>query len=102
MIENVKKISSIRIESEAKCYCPLGQDWYTNHFTIDFEPDQYFPDYCQVDKWIDENINGKHMIIEDAVDMLHAYLKDTCMPYTCVVTSYVNDAKHSTVTVTKK
>lgn len=102
MVRNEYGIAMIRIESTAKCFCPLGQDWYTNQFEIYFEPDELIPDYCEMDRWIEENINQMHMIIEYAVAALHKYLTDTYKPKSCKVTSYVDDAKHSAVVVTKE
>lgn len=101
MVKNTFGIGMITIESTAKCFCPLGNDWYTNQFSIDIEPGEYIPDYCQLDNWIAKNINGKHMIIEQAVAMLYEYLKDTYKPNELQVESYVDDAKHSAVTVSK-
>ena len=101
MVENTYGIAHISIDSEAKCFCPLGQDWYTNHFEVDFYPNKYIPDYCEMDKWIAENINGKHLIIEDAVCRLHDYMMQTYQPEDCTVISRVDDAKHSKVVVIK-
>lgn len=101
MIKNTFGIGEITIESTAKCYCPLGKDWYTNQFSVDFEPGEYIPDYCEVDEWIAQNINGQHMIIEAAVAALYDHLMNTYKPAGLYVESYVDDAKHSAVTVCK-
>ena len=101
MVKNTYKIKHITIESTAQCFCPLGNDWYTNQFVVDFVPAEYIPDYCEMDKWITENINGKHMIIEQAVAMLYDYLHNTYYPVDLHVESYVEDAKHSAVTVSR-
>ena len=101
MVENNYGIRTIIIESEAKSFCPLGKSWYTNHFTVKFEPAGVIPDYCVMDKWIAENIEGKELIIEAAVDALYNYLETTYSPNFLEVTSYVEDAKHSVVTITK-
>lgn len=101
MVKNEFGIANITIESTAKCFCPLGNDWYTNQFTVDFYPGEFIPDYCEMDKWIAENINGKPMIIEAAVSALYNYLRDTYHPLELCVESYVDDARHSAVTVIK-
>lgn len=101
MVENGYEIRGITIKNTAKCFCPLGKDWYTNNFVIHFTPDRNIPDYCEMDKWIDQNINGKELIIEAAVHMLHTYLKDTYKPKQVMVESHVTDARHSEVTVYK-
>lgn len=100
MIKNEYKIANITIRNDkAKCYCPLGKDWYTNQFEIYIEPAEYIPDYCDVDKYIEENINGKELIIEAAVALLYDYIMETYRPRTLAVTSSVEDAAHSEVTV---
>ena len=101
MVKNTYGIGSISLSPTAKCYCPLGKDWYTNNFTVTFVPGEFIPDYCEVDKWIDENINGKELIIEAAVAALYDYLHDTYSPDKLVVSSQVKDAKHSPVQVAK-
>lgn len=101
MIKNTYGIRKITIKAETKCYCPLGHDWYTNHFEIEMEPDKAIPDYCAVDNWIKENLSGKHHIVESAVCELHAYICANFAPHSCVVRSYVDDAAHSTVIVEK-
>lgn len=101
MVENTYEIKEIQIKSTAKCFCPLGKDWYTNNFTIQFAPGEHIPDYCEMDKWIDQNINGKELIIEAAVSMLHTYLKETYKPLDVIVESHVTDARHSEVSVCK-
>ena len=102
MVNNSFGIKAITIESTAKCYCPLGNDWYTNKFTVDFVPSKFIPDYCEMDNWIAANINGKTMIIEDAVATLHKYLESTYAPASLRVRSFVDDARHSSVTVIKE
>ena len=102
-IENRQGITNIVMKPKAICFCPLGDDWYTNEFEITFAPNQYFPDYCDIEKYLNEEIRGKELIIEDAVSKLYEYLKKTYYPMTLVVTSYVNDVtSHSPVVVTKK
>lgn len=101
MVRNEFGIKSITIESTAKCFCPLGNDWYTNQFTVDFNPGEFIPDYCEMDNWIAANINGKSMIIEAAVAALYDYLVNTYSPAGLYVESYVDDARHSAVTVSK-
>lgn len=101
MVENSYGIERITIDIEAKCYCPLGKDWYTNKFTVEVCPGKYIPDYCELDAWVNENINGQHMIIERAVEMLHEHVVAMYHPIECHVASYVDDAAHSAVIVRK-
>lgn len=100
MVKNKYGIRNISIDAQAKCYCPLGRDWYTNHFTIDIEVAEDIPDYVKLDGWIAENINGHSMIIEEAAATVHRHIMNEYSPYSCSVCSYVDDAAHSPVTVT--
>lgn len=99
MIKNEYGISRIKIEAKAKNYCPLGKDWYTNNFEVELEVAHYIPDYCDIDEYIYLTINGRQMIIEEAVKYLHDFIVNKYSPDKCVVRSYVEDAAHSTVTV---
>ena len=100
-LQNKQKVSRIVMKPKAVCFCPLGDDWYTNEFRVDFIPLDYFPDYCDVEKYLDENVRGKSLIIEDATKMLYDFLKDEYEPDYLEVTSYVNDVtSHSPVEVT--
>lgn len=100
MVKNNYGIRNISIDAEAKCFCPLGNDWYTNQFTIDIEVAHDIPDYVVLDKWIAEHINGRSMIIEEATAAVYQHVMETYQPYSCTVRSYVDDATHSAVTVT--
>lgn len=99
--KNKQEINSITICPHATCYCPLGNDWYENEFTIRMVPDEWIPDYCDVDKFITENICGKNLIIEDAVTILYDYLETEYRPDGLVVTSSVDNAGHSPVVVSR-
>lgn len=101
MIENTYGISMIKIQRNAVCFCPLGNDWYTNHLQIDFIPSEYIPDYCELDQWIEMNIAGQKLIVEDAVSKLYDYFKTKYLPKSISVTSMVDDANHCKVTVCK-
>ena len=100
-VKNVQGISRIVLTPKAICFCPLGNDWYTNEFTITLEPSDYFPDYCDVEKWMDENIRGKSLIIEDAINNLYTYFEEEYKPLSLTVSSFANSRVHAPVTVTK-
>lgn len=99
MIKNEYKINEISIDATAKCFCPLGKDWYTNQFTVNMTPSGFIPDYCEIDAFIKDEINGKHFIIEAAVAMLYEHITEKYRPASLEVLSYVDDAAHSAVTV---
>ena len=101
MIKNEYGISKINIAAESKNFCPLGNDWYTNKFDIVIGVGDFIPDYCDVDGFIDAEINGREMIIEQAVKVLHDFIVREYSPKNCVVRSSVTDAAHSAVVVEK-
>ena len=99
--ENTQGISRISFTQNIQCFCPLGDDWYTNHLTVDMCPDKIIPDYCDVDNFT-RGLSGKMLIIEDVVNAVYNYLYDNYKPKSVKVESHVNDAKHMPVTVIKE
>ena len=99
MIKNKYGIKEITMFPTAICFCPLGNDWYKNQFEVKMQVNQNIPDYCEVEKWLDENICGKSLIIEEAVKKFHDYLVENYTPITVEIKSSVNDAKHFPVQV---
>lgn len=102
MLENEFAITGITINPTARCFCPLGNDWYTNQFTVSITPAALIPDYCDIDTFVGSEINGKKIIIEEAVIMLYDFIKKNYHPAALKVVSTVTDAAHSPVTVTKE
>jgi len=97
--ENTQHIRKITMMPKAVCFCPLGDDWYTNEFTVEMRVGEWYPDYCDVEKFLNENIRGKALIIEDAVRILYDYFCEY-QPHRLHVTSNVYDAaSHSPVEV---
>ncbi len=102
MIENKYGVTTIKDYPRAKCFCPIGQDWYTNQFKVEIAPGKVIPDYCELDRFVKKEIDGRHMIIEEAVAKLYNHIKEQYSPASLKVLSTVNDAAHSTVTVEKQ
>ena len=99
MVKNEYGVRRITMYPEAICYCPLGKDWYTNKFEVVMTVKDMIPDYCEVEEWLDENLRGKPLIIEDAIDRFREYLSETYSPASLEITSTVDDAKHFPVRV---
>ena len=99
MLKNEYGVKRITMYPEAICYCPLGNDWYTNKFEVKMNVKELIPDYCEIEKWLDKNIRGKSLIIEYALEMFRKYLIETYMPVSIKITSYVENAKHFAVRV---
>lgn len=101
MILNDKGINHITIYPQATCYCPIGNDWYVNEFTVDMEVGKCIPDYCELDKFIETCITGHSLIIEDAVAKLYDHIQKEYQPKELTVESHVGKGTHSEVVVTK-
>ena len=99
MVKNDYGVRRITMYPEAICYCPLCKDWYTNKFEVVMTVEDMIPDYCEVEEWLDENLRGKPLIIEEAINEFHEYLSDTYNPESIEITSTVDDAKHFPVRV---
>lgn len=99
--KNTTGITSITFEKLIHNFCPLGEDWYTNNIVVQMVPGDLLPDYIDIDAMFDE-IDTKHLIIEEVVAQVFDYLKSTYEPKYMKVTSYVDDAVHLPVTVEKE
>lgn len=99
MIQNVYGNIKISIELQSKNYCNLGKDWYTNNFEVEMIAGEVAPNYCDVDDFVHSVINGKSMIIEEAVKTLFDHMRDEYEPKRLTVRSSVDDAAHSAVVV---
>ena len=90
MIENKENITEIIMKPFAECLCVIGKDWYHIQFEVHFTPVEYYPDYMTVAKYIGNNISGKEMNIETAVDTLGKMLKTTYNPSLLTVKGIVD------------
>jgi hypothetical protein len=99
--DNTMNISTITFWKKARCFCPLGQDHYTNNFTVEIGKLHKIPDYIDIEKEIDENVVGKELTLEDAVAKVFEIV-DAYSPKTLVVKSFSNDAVHFAVEVVKE
>lgn len=98
---NTQGITKINMSQNIQCFCPLGNDWYTNQVEIELIPDKIIPDYCEVDDFV-RSLGGESLIIEDVVKALFDYFKNSYGCSYVKIKSYVNDAKHLSVSVVKE
>ena len=91
MIPNKENITKIIMKPSAECLCAIGKDWYHIQFEVHFTPVEYYPDYMTVAKYISDNISGKEMNIETAIDTLGKMLKTTYNPSLLTVKGIVNN-----------
>lgn len=98
MLDNIYRVKKIVYKQHCRCFCPLGQKHYTNRFTVTIIPESRIPDYCKIDKWIIEHLEGETFLIEDAAKQLQRWLA-SALSCEVSVLDEVNDATHGTVTV---
>ena len=94
MIETVRIPNSFNIKKvhweskEVECFCPLGQDWCTHKFVIDTELCRYNFDFYLLDDWINENIAGHKMTMEESAHTLYAFIVKEIEPCDLSVKEY--------------
>lgn len=98
--ENKVGITQIKFTRSTNNWCPLGNDYYTNNFTVRLVPGDIIPDYVEVQQAIAERINHIPLSLEDAVSVLFDIV-DEYDPVMLEVTSFSDDAVHFPVSVTK-
>lgn len=96
---NAYGVRKIVYKQSCKCFCPIGKTEYTNNFTVTMEPSDTIPDYCEIDKFIQECIEGESLVIEEAAYKLKRKLMEYAHPSWIMVESAVNDASHGDVVV---
>lgn len=98
-IENEPKVEEIIYEDTVINFCPIGKSLYRNNLTITIHPDKVLPDYIEMHQEIRE-LEGKNLIIEEAVDLVLEIVKKY-KPHGAIVTTVVDDANHPKVTISK-
>ena len=98
--KNSMGISEISFEMKTRNFCPLGQDFYTNQFEVNFEPGAMIPDYCDIQERINAEVGGADLSIETAVAQVYQIV-DQYEPLSLTVLSYADDAVHFPVIVKK-
>lgn len=83
------------------CFCDLGYQWYNAELTISMKLGDELPDYCEVQKYITENVNGKHLIVEKMVEKVFNYL-ETYRPLALAVEAEVGAGEHFPVIIRKE
>ena len=68
--------------------------------TVTITPKKWIPDYCEIDEFIREQLDGKSLVIEEAACKLKQWLTGEIHPYWVEVESDVTDGVHGHVTVT--
>lgn len=100
-IENKENVKEIKMYPTACVKCKIGKDWYSCKFEVFFCPNTCYPDYMQVDQFVQTEIDGKELNIEEAAKLLYDYLKTNYEPWYLRVSNHVTGCKvHFDVLVT--
>lgn len=97
---NVMGITKIKFEKDVHCYCPLGESWCTYHIMVTMLPTDTIPDYCEIEQYIDKEVDNKEMTIESATAAVKDYLFSMYDMAMVRVSTSCADAKHFPVMVT--
>lgn len=101
-LENKQGIMRITMMPTAYTKCVIGQDWYKNKLEILFEPNGCYPDYMEVNNWIMTEVDGKALNIEDVVDVIYNFLRETYQPKSLKIIDHIVGCKtHFDVIVEK-
>lgn len=92
-LPNVEKVAEIVMKPFAYTMCQIGQDWFRNSFEVVFVPGDCYPDYMEVEKYVQENIEGKELNIEQAARLLYDFLHDEYNPRQLTVYNHIKDCK---------
>lgn len=99
--ENVQGITRITFNHRTNNWCPLGNDYYTNQFTVSFTPGKVIPDYVEIQEDVGKRINHQPLSLEDAVSIMFDIV-NVYDPKELIVKSYGDDAVHFPVEVVKE
>ena len=91
-IKNIENVSLIIMRPSAYTKCQIGQDWFYNDFEVSFMPGEYYPDYIEVNDFVQENIEGKELNIEQASRILYDFLPEY-QPFELSVTDHIRNCK---------
>lgn len=99
-LPHTQNLSGIRFNFTLQLYCPQGNEHYTAKVKVHMLPDEYLPDYVELDKVFRQGC-GEELIIEDAVEWVYDLIWDRYKPYALTVEANVEDAIHFDVQVSK-
>lgn len=91
-IPNKEGVAAITMKPTAYVKCKIGQDWYKCEFEAEFNPNECYPDYMEVNRFVMDNIDGREMNIEEATRVLYEYLLKY-EPHNLNVTNHIRGCK---------
>lgn len=92
-LENKENVREIIMYPTAYTKCQIGQDWFMNRFEVHFFPNKCYPDYMEVANFIQENIEGKELNIEQAAEVIRNFLESEYNPKKVTVINHIRECR---------
>ncbi len=99
-IKNIYKVKSVKYLACAFTKCPLGDDWSKMHIEINATIGAEFPNYDEVDQFIQQKIDNHTYIIEEVGYKVYEFFKALCHPVQLSVIIYNDNNSFSTTYIT--
>ena len=99
-MNNLYNVKKVKYRKNVHCKCPLGNDWCTYKVKVTVKPKDEIADYCNIDNFIMTCIDGKEMILEQAVHEIKKFIETQYTGSEVKVKGTVKDAVHGKATVT--
>ena len=101
-MKNTQKISKITLKKDALVKCKLGEDWYTAELAITMWPAEEIPDYRDIGTFIEQEVSGKLMTIEDVMEAVATFIMTTYQPHFLSTVAEVSNSNHPYVLVERE
>lgn len=80
IIKNIYKVKEIKYTANAFTKCPIGKEWGRMFIEIHAQLGDEIPNYCEIDKFIQEEIDNHAFIIEEIGYKIYEFIKELCNP----------------------
>ncbi len=80
IIKNIYKVKRISYHANAFTRCPIGKEWGRMFIEINAELGDQIPNYCDIDTFIQKEIDNHCFIIEEVGYKVYEFVKQLCNP----------------------
>ena len=79
-MKNIYKVKNIKYTANVFTKCPIGKEW--GHMFIEIYADmgEEIPDYCDIDNYIQTEIDGNILMLEEVGHKVYTFFKELCNP----------------------
>lgn len=99
-IDNTQGVQRIEFKLHVVCFCTIGKEWYNMDVRCIVDVGDYYPDYCDIQRYINDNIQGKGLTIEDALFKVKEFMGQYNFKHTQVIGETSGIKGHPDVIVT--